>query len=84
MIRAGYCLASPVSTPTLGRRREPDEEDIAAVEAALAKAGRAGWIAVMSHSVHDRIMPELMMVRPLREPGTSFADAVQAFRRTAG
>jgi hypothetical protein len=69
---------------TLGRHRQPDEEDIAAAEAALAKVGRAGWIAVMSHSVHERTMPELLMVRPLRDPGTSFADAVQAFRRRAG
>jgi hypothetical protein len=77
-------LAESGEYSTLGRHRQPDEEDIAAAEAALAKVGRAGWIAVMSHSVHERTMPELLMVRPLRDPGTSFADAVQAFRRRAG
>ncbi len=77
-------LAESGEYSTLGRHREPDEEDIAAAEAALAKVGRAGWIAVMSHSVHDRTLPELLMVRPLGEPGTPFADAVQAFRRRAG
>lgn len=77
-------LAESGEYSTLGRHREPDDETITAAEAALAKAGRAGWIAVMSHSVHERSMPELLMVRPLREPGTSFADAVQAFRRKAG
>jgi hypothetical protein len=77
-------LAETGEYSTLGRHREPDEDDIAAAEAALAGADRAGWIAVMSHSVHERTKPELMMVRPLRDPSTSFADAVQAFRRRVG
>ena len=77
-------LAESGEYSTLGRHREPDEEDIAAAEAALAKIGRAGWLAVMSHSVHERAMPDLLMVRPLRDPSTSFADAVQAFHRRAG
>ena len=59
---------------TLGRHREPSEEDIAAAEAVLARAGRSGWLAVMSHSVHARTLPELVMV-------TTFEDAVQPFRK---
>jgi hypothetical protein len=65
---------------TLGRHREPSEEDIATAEVALAWAGRSGWLAVMSHSVHARTPPELVMVRPLRQPQTTFEDAVQALR----
>lgn len=38
----------------------------------------------MSHSAHAPSVPELVMVRPLRDPHTSFEDAVQAFRRRAG
>jgi hypothetical protein len=77
-------LAETGEYSTLGRHREPDQDDIAAAEAALAQAGRAGWVAVMSHSAHARTAPELVMVRPLRDPRTSFEEAVQAFRRRAG
>jgi hypothetical protein len=38
----------------------------------------------MSRSAHARTAPELVMVRPLRDPRTSFEEAVQAFRRRAG
>ncbi len=78
-------LAESGEYSTLGRYREPDEESIAAAEAALASAGRSGWIAVMSHSIHERgKTPELVMVRPLRDPTTPFTDAVRAFHRRAG
>jgi hypothetical protein len=77
-------LAETGEYSTLGRHREPDQDDIASAEAALAQAGRAGWVAVMSHSAHARTAPELVMVRPLRDPRTSFEEAVQAFRRRAG
>jgi hypothetical protein len=76
-------LAETGEYSTLGRHREPDADDIAAAEAALARVGRAGWIAVMSHSVHAKTSPELVMVRPLCKPSTSFEAAVQAFRRKA-
>ena len=69
---------------TLGRHREPDEAGIAAAEAALARAGLSGWIAVMSHSVHARSAPELVMVRPLRDPQLPFEVAVEALRRRTG
>ena len=69
---------------TLGRHRAPTEDDIAAAEAALDRTTQAGWLAVMSHSVHSRSTPELVMVRPLREPRTTFDDAVHAFRKRSG
>jgi hypothetical protein len=65
----------------LGRHREPSEEDIAAAEVALAQAGRSGWLAVMSHSAHTRAKPELLMVRPLRDPRLPFEAAVQALHK---
>ena len=68
----------------LGRYREPDDETISAAEAALTKAGRAGWLAVMSHSAHALVAPELLMVRPLCDPKMPFEDAIQAFRQRAG
>jgi hypothetical protein len=74
-------LAESGEYSTLGRHREPDVNDLAAVEAALARVGQAGWLAVMSHSTHTRTVPEVVMVRPLRDPRTSFEAAVAAFRR---
>ena len=73
-------LAETGEYSTLGRHREPDEQDIAAAEIALAQAGRSGWVAIMSHSVHQRVVPELVMVRPLCDPKTPFSLAVEAFR----
>jgi hypothetical protein len=66
---------------SLSRYREPDADDITAAERALKQAARSGWLAVMSHSVYEATTPELMMVRPLCNPKTSFEDAVQAFQR---
>lgn len=65
---------------TLGRYREPDPNEINAAEIALARAGLAGWLAVMSNSTYDQSVPDFMMVRPLQHPETSFEDAVQAYR----
>lgn len=66
---------------SLSRYREPDDEDFAIVQAALEKAGKAGWIAVMSHSTYEATVPEVVMVKPVRETSTPFEDAVAAFRR---
>ncbi len=66
---------------TLGRHREPDETDVAAAEAALARVGQAGWVAVMSDSVHSGAIPELVMVRPLCGPQSPFDQAVKAFQQ---
>jgi len=76
-------LAETGDYSTIGRHRDPNEEDIAAAEAALAHAGHSGWIAIMSSSVHTRTAPEVVMVRPLRNPGLTFDAAVQAFRKRA-
>lgn len=65
----------------IGRHREPEEADIAAAELALAQAGVSGWIAVMGGSAESKTLPDLVMVRPLREPRSTFEAAVQAFRR---
>lgn len=73
-------LAESGDYSTIGRHREPDEEDIAAAEAALERAGVAGWIAIMSDSTYAHRVPDLLMVRPLRAPQNSFEAAVQAFR----
>ena len=41
-------LAETGEYSTLGRHREPGVEEIAAAEDALIRAGRAGWLAIMS------------------------------------
>ena len=68
---------------TVGRHREPDEAEIASATNALARIGRTGWLAIMSHSAHSRTQPELLMVRQLGEPTTTFEAAVEAFRNRA-
>ena len=64
---------------TLGRHREPDTSDIEEAEIALTRLGTAGWLAIMSHSIHGPALPELVMVRPLGNPARTFAEAVFAF-----
>lgn len=63
----------------IGRHREPAEDDIIAAESALARIGRAGWLAIMSQSAYSCTRPEFLMVRPLGNPGTSFNKAIEAF-----
>ncbi|MBW6397026.1 hypothetical protein KPL78_04160 [Roseomonas sp. HJA6] len=67
---------------TLGRAVAPTDEDINAAEAAMRAQGVAGWVAVMSGSPWTFARPELMEVRPLASPASTFAAAVAAFRRT--
>lgn len=58
---------------TVGRHREPDDDDVARATAALQEHGKAGWIAVMSQSGYARGVPEVMMVRALgAESAASF------------
>jgi len=76
-------LAETGEYATLGRHREPDEDEIASAEMALTRAGRSGWLAVMSHSIYSGTTPEFVMVRPLGDPRTTFKDAVQVLRRRA-
>lgn len=63
----------------VGRHREPEPDDIARFEAALDRNGRAGWLAVMDRSEHAPGTPEIVMVRPLRAPSTSFEQAAGEF-----
>jgi hypothetical protein len=66
---------------SLSRHREPDADDIAAVEKALRQASRSGWLAVMSHSAYEAATPELLMVRPLCDPKRTFDEVVQSFQQ---
>lgn len=65
----------------VGRHREPDPDDISRLEDALERTGQAGWLAVMDRSEHAVGTPEIVLVRPLRAPTTSFDDALAAFHR---
>jgi hypothetical protein len=64
---------------TLGRARDPSEEDIVRAEDGLRSRGLSGWLAIMSGSIHARRLPTLLMVRPLAAPKGSFDAAVEAF-----
>lgn len=64
-----------------GRHREPDDDVIKGAEDALGRSGLAGWLAVMSHSEHLQTPPEFVMVRPLGNPQSAFAQAVESFAR---
>lgn len=77
-------LTEDGSIATLGRHREPNADDLAEMEIALAQVGRAGWIAIMSHSAYSTQSPDLIMVRPVRHPRVPFDAAVEAFRRQRG
>ena len=67
---------------TLGRARDPDEDDIARAEERLVGQGLAGWLSIQSHSQYaEGSPPEVMEVRPLGKPTSAFADAVAAFHR---
>jgi hypothetical protein len=72
---------------TIGRHRDPDEEDIARSEAALKAQGLGGWLVLMKGRYYDgRRKPSLMMVRQLGEPTQAWEGAAAAFeaiRQTA-
>jgi hypothetical protein len=63
---------------TLGRHRNPSEEDIAKAEQTLRSQNLSGWLAIMEGSPWGGGMPQLLLVRPLASPITSFADAAAA------
>ncbi|MDO9502766.1 hypothetical protein [Falsiroseomonas sp.] len=65
---------------TLGRHTDPSPDEITQAEAGLAAQGLAGWLAVMKGGYYTRRKPSLMMVRPLCDPQTPFAEAVDAFQ----
>ena len=74
-------LAENGDFSTIGRHSEPDDNEIAAAEAALERGGISGWIAIMSGSIYKRSVPDLVMVRALRQPLTPFDTAVRAFHQ---
>lgn len=63
---------------TLGRARDPEENDINRAEEGLQRQGVAGWLAVMSGTEYIDVMPTFMEVRPLGKPTGRFDDAVKA------
>ena len=72
-------LCSDGRHTTIGRDRDPDEEDISRASAALAAAGLSGWLAVMKGGYYMRARPELLMVRPLAGEPTGWEGAASAF-----
>lgn len=73
-------LCSDGRHSTLGRHRDPDEEDIGRAEAALKAQGLGGWLALMKGRYYDgQRKPGLMMVRPLGEPAGTWEQAAAAF-----
>lgn len=65
---------------TIGRHRDPSDDDIAQLEAALKAQGLAGWLVLMKGGYHDiKQKPELMMIHPLGEPRSDWGHAVAAF-----
>jgi hypothetical protein len=65
---------------TLGRHSDPSEREIVEAESNLRRLGRAGWLAIMQGNPHFAAPPSLMMVRPLANPSSAFADAVHMMR----
>jgi hypothetical protein len=64
---------------TLGRHRDPEEDDITRAGTALAAAGLAGWLVVMKGDYYTRAQPELLMVRALAGEPAKWENAVRAF-----
>ncbi len=64
-----------------GRLRDPNAADIAAAEHALARLGRAGWLAILTHPPDATTPPEIIQVRPLLRPTIPFAQARDALLR---
>lgn len=63
---------------TLGRASDPTDDEILRVEQRLRAQGLVGWLAVMEGNPHVGSAPQLLEVRPLADPETSFADAAAA------
>jgi hypothetical protein len=63
---------------TLGRNRDPSEEEITSAERALRLQSLSGWLAIMEGSPWAGGAPRLLEVRPLASPVTTFADAAKA------
>jgi hypothetical protein len=79
-------LCSDGRHTTIGRHRDPDEDELTQVGASLVAAGLAGWLAVVKGGYYTSDRPELLMVRPLAGDPTNWDEAVTAFeahRQTA-
>lgn len=63
---------------TLGRNSDPSEEEILATEKALLSQELSGWLAIMEGNPWVGLAPELLEVRPLASPTTTFAAAAAA------
>lgn len=60
----------------VGRHNPPTEEEISFFEEQFRTLGRAGWLGVMSQSLHDEGEPTFMLVREINDPRTlSFEEA---------
>jgi hypothetical protein len=75
-------LCSDGRHTTIGRDRDPDEDDISRASAALVAAGLSGWLAVMKGGYYVRARPELLMVRPLAGDPADWEGAARAFEAT--
>ena len=65
-------LAEDGRYTTVGRHREPDEDDISRLEASMRDQGLAGWLAILSQSAYAAGKPEVLEVRPLATPTDAF------------
>lgn len=65
---------------TLGRYSNPSETEIVEAESALLRLGAGGWLAIMEGNPYAGPLPSIMMVRPLANPLSAFADAAEILR----
>ena len=72
-------LATDGRHSMLGRHTDPTQEEIERVETSLKATGLGGWLAVMRGVYYSRKPVELLMVRPLGEPGEAWEVATKAF-----
>ncbi len=65
---------------TLGRYSNPSDTEIVEAESTLLRLGVGGWLAIMEGNPYAGPLPSVMMVRPLANPLSAFADAVEILR----
>ena len=64
---------------TLGRHRDPEPDEILRAENTLKGQSMSGWLVLMTGGYYTQTQPQLMMVRPLGEPGDTWMPAVLSF-----
>jgi hypothetical protein len=72
-------LATDGRHVTLGRHRDPEPEEIDNAERGLKSQNLSGWLVLMKGGYYTRKKPQLMMVRPLGNPGGLWDEAVANF-----